>query len=115
MEGLEQLFRTSRRPAPTRTHLLDRSERLQLVKVKLMRNESVGMLHLNVELSQVGLREIVEVEGHDRIRVAHDCRGENMSIIWVRKHQGCHQWLVTSHQAVRDRRIHPFHNRRKTI
>lgn len=74
--------------------------------MKLISDEAVRVLHLDVELFESCLWEVVQVERHDRIRVPNNCDRENVPIIFIRQFQRRNERLMARHNAIGDGVIH---------
>jgi hypothetical protein len=74
--------------------------------VELVVDEVVRMNDINPICSQGGLREILQVEGHDRIGVAANRRRQNVPVIGIREPQAIDETFITGDLGIPDMGIH---------
>ena len=75
-------------------------------EVELIAQEFIGMLCINVERRQNGLRKVFQVLRHDHVAAADDRRRENVTIVFIGQGKRRDERLIAGDKAIARMPIH---------
>lgn len=101
-EFVRALWRISQSSAGS----LDNGEHSDRIEIVLGKQEVVGVKDIDLMRRHRFFREILQVEGHDRIGMPDDCAGEHVPVVGIGEVKGVDQVFVMFNEAVFDGIIH---------